>query len=107
MAAPPQVADIIYSAADTDVSPPIAISQTMPPWHPSAREATRDLRGFVRLLIDQSGAVVSATMFAPITPTYDQALLRAARDWKFQPARKQGVPVRFLKLLEIRLKPSG
>jgi outer membrane biosynthesis protein TonB len=36
---------------------------------------------------------------------YDQALLRAARDWKFQPARRQGQPVRYLKVVEIHLAP--
>jgi hypothetical protein len=38
---------------------------------------------------------------------YDELLLRAAHDWKFSPARKQGVPVRFLKLIDIRLKADA
>jgi hypothetical protein len=40
-------------------------------------------------------------------PAYDQALIRAAREWKFQPAQKQGRPVRYLKVIEIHLAPSA
>jgi hypothetical protein len=40
-------------------------------------------------------------------PAYDQALVRAARDWKFQPALKQGRPVSYLKIIEIHLTMSA
>ncbi len=103
---PPRPADIIYTAADPDVTQPVAQSQRLPPWRPGPQEAVQEFRGALRLLIDQSGAVVSATMPSSARPTYDQLLLRAARDWKFTPARKDGVPVRYLKVIEIRLKPT-
>ena len=75
-------------------------------------QADRYLEGDVaitlRLLIDESGAVISATMPASTTrAVYDQLLIRAARDWKFLPAQKQGMPVRYLKLIEIQLKPTA
>jgi len=103
-AVPAQVPDIVYTAADAEVTPPVAQSQRLPPWRPVPHEAVQEFRGVLRLLIDQSGAVVAATMSASTRPSYDQLLLRAARDWKFAPARKQGTPVRYLKLLEVRLK---
>jgi TonB family protein len=68
--------------------------------------AAQEYRGALRLLIDRSGAVVSATMPAGTNPEYDSALLRAAREWKFQPAQKQGKPVQYLKVIEIRLQPT-
>jgi len=107
--APPQerVRDIIYTAADTDVTPPVAQSQKMPTWRPSSLEAAIEFRGALRLLIDESGAVVSATMPATTRAGYDALLLKAAREWKFLPAQKQGVPVRYLKLIEVQLKPTG
>jgi hypothetical protein len=98
---------IIYTAADADVTPPVAQSQKMPMWRPSPLEAVQEFKGALRLLIDESGAVVSATMPATTRAAYDQLLLRAARDWKFIPAQKQGVPVRYLKLIEIQLKPTA
>ena len=100
-----QVRDIIYTAEDTDVTPPVAQSQKIPTWRPSSQEAVQEFRGALRLLIDQSGAVVSATMPISTRPIYDQLLLRAARGWKFLPAQKQGMPVRYLKLIEIHLTP--
>jgi len=108
-ALPPQdqVRSIIYTAADTDVTPPVAQSQKMPTWRPSPLEAMQEFRGALRLLIDESGAVVSATMPATTRAAYDAQLIKAAREWKFLPAQKQGVPVRYLKLLEVQLKPTG
>jgi tetratricopeptide (TPR) repeat protein len=107
--APPQqsVRDIIYTVADTDVTPPVAQPYRIPPWRPSPLEAVQEFRLALRLLIDQSGAVVSATMPNATRTTYDQLLVRAARDWKFLPAQKQGMPVRYLKVIEIHLKPTA
>jgi hypothetical protein len=98
--------DITYTSADSDVIPPVSLSQRAPQWRPSSpQEATQDYRGVLRLLIDRTGAVVSATMPTGTRPAYDQALVRAAREWKFQPAQKQGRPVRYLKIIEIHLAP--
>jgi len=99
--------NIIYTSADTDVTPPVAQSQRMPMWRPSSMESTKEFKGALRLLIDESGAVISATMPATTRAAYDQMLIRAARDWKFLPAQKQGMPVRYLKLIEIQLKPTA
>jgi hypothetical protein len=107
-ALPQQAAqNVIYTAADTDVTPPVAQSQPMPMWRPSAMESTKEFKGALRLLIDESGAVISATMPATTRAAYDQMLIRAAREWKFLPAQKQGMPVRYLKLIEIQLKPTA
>jgi tetratricopeptide (TPR) repeat protein len=99
--------NVIYTAADTDVTPPVAQSQKMPMWRPSTLEAEKEFKGALRLLIDESGSVISATMPTATRAAYDQLLIRAARDWKFLPAQKQGTPVRYLKLIEIRLKPTA
>jgi tetratricopeptide (TPR) repeat protein len=99
--------NVIYTAADTDVTPPVAQSQKMPMWRPSPMESVKEFKGALRLLIDESGAVISATMPATTRAAYDQMLIRAARDWKFLPAQRQGTPVRYLKLIEIQLKPTA
>jgi tetratricopeptide (TPR) repeat protein len=104
---PEPVRNVIYTAADTDVTPPVAQSQKMPMWRPSPLEAEKEFKGALRLLIDESGSVISATMPATTRAAYDQLLIRAARDWKFLPAQKQGTPVRYLKLIEIQLKPTA
>jgi tetratricopeptide (TPR) repeat protein len=109
-AAPPpveRVPDIVYTAADTDVTPPLAKVQRLPVWRPSTHEVAQEFRGVLRLLIDRNGAVASAAMPTNTRPSYDPVLLRAARDWKFTPAMKDGVPVRYLKLIEVHLKPTA
>jgi tetratricopeptide (TPR) repeat protein len=104
---PAPLPNVIYTAADTDVTPPVAQSQQMPMWRPSPMEAVKEFKGALRLLIDESGAVISATMPTTTRAAYDQMLIRAARDWKFLPAQRQGTPVRYLKLIEIQLKPTA
>jgi hypothetical protein len=105
--APPNDALTIYTSADADVAAPIAQTQRIPPWLPGRPEATQDFRGTLELLVDETGAVTSATMRASVHPAYNQLLLRAARDWKFMPARRQSKPVRYLKIVEIHLRPTG
>jgi TonB family protein len=103
---PLEPADVMYTMADEDVTPPVSVTQRAPQWRPSGFEASQDYRGVLRLVIDRSGAVESATMATGTRPAYDAALLRAAREWKFQPAQKQGRPVRYLKVVEIHLAPA-
>lgn len=98
--------DVIYTAGDAEVTAPVGVDLRTPQWHPSPQEAGQDYRGVLRLLIDRSGAVESASMPAGTRPAYDQALLRAAREWRFRPALRQGRPVRYLKVVEIHLTPA-
>ena len=98
----------IYTSADPDVAPPIAQTQRIPPWIPTARAvAAQEFHGTLELLIDETGAVLSSAMRTSAHPTYNQLLLRATREWKFTPARRQGVPVRYLKIVDIHLKPPA
>src|SRR5215831_711272 len=73
---------------------------------PPTQEASQDYKGVLRLIIDRSGAVESVSMPTGTRPAYDQTLMRAAREWKFQPAQRQGRPVKYLKVIEIHLAPS-
>jgi hypothetical protein len=98
----------IYTSADPDVAPPVAETQRIPPWIPTARAiAAQEFHGTLELLIDETGAVLSSAMRTSAHPTYNQLLLRATREWKFRPARRQGVPVRYLKIVDIHLKPPA
>jgi TonB family protein len=97
--------DIIYTTADQEVTPPLSVLQRIPQWRPTSQEASQDYKGVLRLIIDRSGAVESVSMPTGTRPAYDQTLMRAARDWKFQPAQRQGRPVKYLKVIEIHLAP--
>jgi TonB family protein len=97
-----------YSAQDTTVVPPTAVSRSMPPWRPrNSMDARREHHGVVAVLVDEKGDVLSATVSKSVHPEYDAALLEKARTWKFRPATKDGVPVRYRIGVEVLLRPSG
>ncbi len=102
--APP--APVIYSADDKSVVPPADVERRLPMWNPPTVMArTTEYRGVLELIIDERGAVESAVLRKPVAPTYDPVLLIAAKSWKFQPATRDGVPVKYRKSIDILLAP--
>ena len=99
---PPRPAKV-YSANDLNVVPPIAMTQQVPPFRGQIREAQT---GVLEVLIDTMGSVESASMVMPINPQYDRQALGAAKLWQYQPARLNGVPVKFLKRIQVNLVPT-
>ena len=45
----------------------------------------------------------SVALLDPIWPPYDAALLNAARGWRYEPALKDGKPVKFKRVLVINV----
>lgn len=98
--APPRA----YTSADTDVKRPIPITQLLPPWRPdNPTEERQSYNGVVELVIGEDGKVVSAVLLDSVHPRYDPLLLRAAQEWKFRAATKDGKPVRYRYGLNIHL----
>jgi TonB family protein len=97
-----------YSSDHADVVPPVSVSREIPPWRPrSPLDARREHHGVVAVVVDEKGDVISAQLSKSVHPDYDEALLEAARTWKFRPATKDGKPVRYRAGIEIRLRPKG
>jgi hypothetical protein len=94
----------IYSASDTNVVPPIAVLQQIPPYPGQIRVPQT---GVIEVLIDTMGGVESASMVSPINPHYDRLAVGAARLWQYQPAKVDGVPVKFVKRIQVNLVPSN
>jgi len=96
----------IYTADDPSVTKPVPITKIMPVWRPpNAIVAKQEFRGLLEYIVDETGAVTSAILRKSVHPTYDRTLLQAARTWKFQPAMKEGAPVKYRDFMEIRLRP--
>jgi outer membrane biosynthesis protein TonB len=57
----------------------------------------------LELNITKTGTVDSARLIKRIDPFYDVILLNAARQWKYQPATRNGEPVEFVKRLAIAI----
>jgi TonB family protein len=88
----------IYRANDPGVVPPAAISQALPPY-PGAVVIAK--RAAIEVVINESGAVESATMRDHITPAYDKQVLAAVASWRYRPATVNGTPVKFSKVIGI------
>jgi TonB family protein len=79
----------------------------MPEWTPPSLAAKFTVyRGLLELVIDEHGNVKSATLRQPIAEHYDEQLLAAAKNWKYRPAKRNGIPVEYRTFLEIALQPK-
>jgi tetratricopeptide (TPR) repeat protein len=95
---------VVYGPQQTDVKPPVTISRDLPAWRPAnAIEAKQTLVGVVEVVVAENGAVLSASMLKSILPRYDPLLLQATSSWKFQPATKDGVAVKYRLAMSIQL----
>ena len=95
----------VYREGDANVVPPVVVKQTAPQWivPQGTRPGAWQPEAVVELTIDESGNVANVILRKGFHPSYDPQLIKAAEGWKYEPARKDGVPVRFIKFVAIRL----
>lgn len=88
-------------------APPVVIAQPLPAWNPSSfgSQYQSEFRGAIEVTIDERGRVSAAKIVEPVHPAYDFQLLEAARDWRYEPARRGGQPVISIKRVDIVLRP--
>ena len=94
----------IYSVNDTDVVSPVAVRQVIPTY---TRPVTLRKTAVVELLINETGAVESASMLSKLEPAYDHAIVAAAKTWRYEPAKLNGQPVKYQKRVQITLVPTA
>jgi TonB family protein len=93
----------IYTPEDRTVVPPQVINQTLPGF----RGVTPVERiGRIEVVIDETGAVESAVMTMSVNSTYDKMALAAARTWRYVPAKVDGTPVKFKKIVQVTVRPT-
>jgi TonB family protein len=85
------------------LEPPFAIAQSIPQWTTKGPGA---YHGALEVSIDEHGNVTTVALQQPMQRAFDQALLKAARSWKYKPALLNGTPVPFVKLIEIQILPE-
>ena len=96
---------VLYTLLDVQVTPPVVTDQRLPPWRIHSG-FTQMLSGQLELVIDETGVVESVTLAEPIWPAYDALLIKAAKSWRYQPALKDGRPVKFRRVLDISVDPN-
>lgn len=100
MDAPP-AATRIYGVADVHVVPPVVRRQALPSFAVPSGTASQ---GLLELVIDETGRVEKAAIIQGVSPTYDAALVQAARQWTYEPARAHGVPVKYHRMVQVVVK---
>jgi len=91
----------VYAVDDEGVTPPVALQQRIPAMTFEMQQITKALHttGVLDIVIDENGSVVDATMRQSVNSSFDALIVRNASRWKYRPATKDGVPVRFVKTL--------
>jgi TonB family protein len=103
---PPVEAAAAEPARPSVIVPPVVIRQQLPGWVPDPVNRATEFNGAVRVQISAEGKVVEAEMTKSVHPAYDQLVLRAARGWLYQPARKDGIPISSEKIIQIAVTPA-
>lgn len=95
----------VYDTADAEVTPPVVITQTMPPWNPPWKYvAQRSYSGRLQFVVGADGAVTSADILQPSFGPYDGLLLGAVKQWRYKPALKRGHAVQYRRVIDYVLK---
>jgi hypothetical protein len=93
----------VYDSSAADVLAPVALHQAMPSIPPGLATmlSTIHRSGTLDVIIDQQGNVERAVMRESVHPIFDALVMDAARSWKYRPALKDDVAVRYLKTIAI------
>lgn len=96
-----------YGPEDEGVTPPSIVDQR-PPRLPEQIRRILMLKGSATtgvfdLIIDETGLVQQATVRKAIHQVYDELVIVASRSWRYMPATRNGVPVRYRKSIQITL----
>jgi TonB family protein len=99
---------VVASSTDAGVVAPIAVFQPQPNVPPAVLNLVRQLHGTSKIdvLINEDGAVEEVTVKQAVSPAYDRLIVAAARRWKYKPALKDGVPVKFVSTVVINASPE-
>jgi TonB family protein len=93
----------VYTAADEGITPPVVLEQRHPQLTNEMKAIVKawQMRGVLSVMIDETGRVVDAAIRPSLNPSFDAVILGTVRQWKYLPAKKDGVPVRYLKMVAL------
>jgi len=90
----------VYTKDTPNVVEPIMVRQNIPPY---PGKVTTAKVGVIDIVIDENGMVESATMVESVDPLYNRVLMTAAKSWLYQPAKRDGTPVKFRRRIQVNL----
>lgn len=93
--------EAVYNAAAEDVEPAILRRPHLPTRPPS--EATSEEIGILEIVVSATGAVEQVRLISASNRYQDRMIVSAAKAWQFEPAMKNGQPVRYRTRIRITL----
>lgn len=85
-----------YDWHDADVTPPVALAQPLTGWWGTMGEPAPGTQlGAVEVEVDERGAVTNARVYLSVNRIYDNVLLESVKQWRYEPATKDGRPVKY------------
>jgi hypothetical protein len=93
----------LYSSGDKDVVPPMPLEETMPtlPRDLAMIAQAWKVTAVLRVVIDETGRVADAAIDRAFNSSVETFIVDTARQWKYRPATKDGVPVRYIKAFDL------
>ena len=89
----------IFDSSDVNVTPPVTLRIRLP----SLGEDGLAQAGVVETIVSASGEVEKVKLVSPPQSVHEAMILSAIKTWRFQPALKDGQPVRYRHLIPISL----
>jgi hypothetical protein len=93
----------VFGADDADVIPPVPIRQTFP--QSRVEWIAMSSRGLLEVIVSESGELESAVLSRSVHPSYNTLLLHETKLWRYKPAMRHGVAVKYRRLIEITVTP--
>jgi TonB family protein len=83
----------VFTSSDAQVTPAVLIRPQLPEQPPP--DIPEEQVGTLEFVVTESGAVEHVHLISPANRYQERMLVAAAKTWQFQPAMRDGHPVRF------------
>ena len=95
----PLLSAAVFDSRDVNVTPPVTLRLRLP----TLGENDLAQAGVVETIVSASGEVEKVKLVSPPQSVHEAMILSAIKTWRFQPAMKDGQPVRYRHLIPISL----
>lgn len=91
----------MYRVGDKGITSPVAIKQVKPRYPKTSLEGKKSAVVTVECVVTTDGQPAKVRVKQPVDPAFDEAAVKAVRQWQFKPGLKDGRPVPVLVEIEL------
>ena len=88
-----------------DITPPRLIHRVYPSYNPGSRGVRVVGKVVIRLIVTSRGLPKEPVIVQGLAEEVDQSALDAVRQWRFDPAKREGMPVAVRVAVEMNFRP--